>query len=211
MRETFNKRTSDSRVTCLPGDFLKTGVEDGWADLVVIAQAFHWCPDYDKAAVSRPLCFRIPILKLSTRPLPYSGRVCAHFEAKGYSGIHLEPGRPRSSWVAKIRDLIEPYEQGSPQFRLGLWKAVFDTPSYKANFQSPETKIWDYVVPTTAQGVHDRAFSKSYIAVLQTPEADKVHQEIDRILETSEKDWIDEKEGVFKYNYETFLVIMRRN
>ncbi|KAF8744050.1 WD40 repeat-like protein, partial [Rhizoctonia solani] len=188
MRETFNKRTSDSRVSCLPGDFLKTGVEDGWADLVVIAQAFHWCPDYDKAAAE------------FARILKPKGIVAFIW--------NLED-RERSSWVAKIRDLIEPYEQGSPQFRLGLWKAVFDTPSYKANFQPPETKIWDYVVPTTSQGVHDRAFSKSYIAVLQTPEADKVHQEIDRILETSEKDWIDEKEGVFKYNYETFLVIMR--
>lgn len=38
MRETFDKRTKDPRVSCLPGDFLNTGVEGGWADLVVIAQ-----------------------------------------------------------------------------------------------------------------------------------------------------------------------------
>ncbi|CAE6433775.1 unnamed protein product [Rhizoctonia solani] len=186
MRETFNNRTNDSRVTCLPGDFLKTGVEDGWADLV----AFHWCPDYDKAAAE--------FARIS--------------KPKGIVAFiwNLED-RERSPWVAKIRDLIEPYEQGSPQFRLGLWKAVFDTESYKASFQSPETKTWDYAVPTTVQGVHDRAFSKSYIAVLQPSEADKVHQQIDKILETSEKDWIDEKGGIFEYKYETFLVVMRRN
>ncbi|KAG8691205.1 hypothetical protein FRC11_005904 [Ceratobasidium sp. 423] len=189
MRETFNKQTKDSRVTCLAGDFLQTGVENGWADLVVIAQAFHWCPDYDKAAAE------------FARILKPKGVVAFIW--------NLED-RERSPWVAKIRDLIEPYEQGSPQFRLGLWKVVFDTPSYKANFQAPETKVWDYGVPTTIQGVHDRAFSKSYIAVLQPPESDKVHQGIDKIMGTAEKDWIDEKEGVFKYSYETFLVIMRK-
>ncbi|CUA72258.1 hypothetical protein RSOLAG22IIIB_00923 [Rhizoctonia solani] len=190
MRDTFNKRTHDSRVTCLAGDFLNTGVEDGWADLVVVAQAFHWCPDYDKAAAEFAR-----ILK-----------------PKGVAAFiwNLED-RERSPWVAKVRDLIEPYEQGSPQFRLGLWKAVFDTPSYKSNFQSPENKIWDYTIPTTVQGVHDRAFSKSYVAILQPPESDKVHQGIDEIMESAEKDWIDEKEGVFKYNYETLLVIMRKH
>ena len=33
-------------------DFSKSGVEKGQVDLVVIAQAWHWCPDYDAALVS---------------------------------------------------------------------------------------------------------------------------------------------------------------
>jgi hypothetical protein len=107
--------------------------------------------------------------------------------------------------------IVFKYFATQPRSLIQLWKAVFDTPSYKSNFQPPETKIWDYAVPTTVQGVHDRASSKSYIAVLQPPDADKVHQGIDKIMETSEKDWVDEKEGVFKYKYETFLVIMRKN
>lgn len=32
-------------------DFSNAGVEKGSVDLVVIAQAWHWCPDYDKALV----------------------------------------------------------------------------------------------------------------------------------------------------------------
>jgi hypothetical protein len=91
-----------------------------------------------------------------------------------------------------------------------LWKATFDTPSYKSNFQAPETKTWSYTIPTTVQGVHDRVFSKSYIAVLEPPESDKVHNGIDEIMANAEKDWINEKEGVFKYHYETFLVVMRK-
>ena len=32
-------------------DFSKTGLEEGEADMVVIAQAYHWCPDHEKAFV----------------------------------------------------------------------------------------------------------------------------------------------------------------
>ena len=50
MREVFTKTIQDERVTAEEGTFNATNVEDGWADLVVIAQAYHWCPDYSKAA-----------------------------------------------------------------------------------------------------------------------------------------------------------------
>jgi len=57
----------DGRISIAEGYFDAVKVEDGWADLVVIAQvrignidkrvvflisfqAFHWCPDYDAAA-----------------------------------------------------------------------------------------------------------------------------------------------------------------
>lgn len=36
-------------------DFSHSGVAKGEADAVVIAQAFHWCPDYQKALVSREM------------------------------------------------------------------------------------------------------------------------------------------------------------
>lgn len=38
MRETFSDSIQDSRVTLSEGTFDHTGVESGWADLVVIAQ-----------------------------------------------------------------------------------------------------------------------------------------------------------------------------
>ena len=33
-------------------DFSKAGLSEGTADAVIIAQAFHWCPDYEAALVS---------------------------------------------------------------------------------------------------------------------------------------------------------------
>ena len=46
MREQFSKTITDPRVSVAEGTFEATGVEDGWADLVVIAQVsrrFPWC------------------------------------------------------------------------------------------------------------------------------------------------------------------------
>ena len=38
MRDVFAKATTDPRVSVQAGTFDTTGVEDGWADLIVIAQ-----------------------------------------------------------------------------------------------------------------------------------------------------------------------------
>jgi hypothetical protein len=40
MRAQFIKSTKDDRVTCSEGVFDSTGVEDGWADVIIIAQVF---------------------------------------------------------------------------------------------------------------------------------------------------------------------------
>lgn len=69
MRGVFAKSATDSRASIAEGTFDKTGVENGWADVIIIAQvsegrtcgiiislttslllkAFHWCPDFDAA------------------------------------------------------------------------------------------------------------------------------------------------------------------
>ena len=68
MRAVFAEKTKDDRVTVAEGTFERVDAEDNWADLVVVAQvgpfrplawepkvehwsqAFHWCPDYERAA-----------------------------------------------------------------------------------------------------------------------------------------------------------------
>ncbi len=42
MRSVFSKTVTDPRTSAHEGTFDTTGVEDGWADLVVIAQACHF-------------------------------------------------------------------------------------------------------------------------------------------------------------------------
>ena len=67
MRDVFARTVKDDRIVVSEGTFDATGIEDNWADLVVIAQvrvvnsvlnhshvakmkAFHWCLDYNAAA-----------------------------------------------------------------------------------------------------------------------------------------------------------------
>ncbi len=38
MRSVFDKTIPDTRVSSQEGSFVKTGIEDGWADLVIMAQ-----------------------------------------------------------------------------------------------------------------------------------------------------------------------------
>ena len=49
MRDEFSKTIDDPRVSVAEGNFISTGIDDNWADVIVIAQAFHWCPDFDAA------------------------------------------------------------------------------------------------------------------------------------------------------------------
>ncbi|KAH9901007.1 S-adenosyl-L-methionine-dependent methyltransferase [Cubamyces lactineus] len=190
MRDVFTKTVSDPRASVREGTFDTTGIEDGWADLVVIAQAFHWCPDYDKAVAE------------FARILKPEGIVAFIW--------NLED-RNRAAWVAQLRDRIERHESGTPQFRLGLWRAAFSTPSYLANFEPQEENVWDYVLHGTRDIVVNRACSKSYIAVLSPEDKQKVIDDIDAILQRKEGlVWIDEAQGLFEYPYQTFLVVARK-
>jgi len=190
MRDTFLKTVKDDRVTVAEGSFDKTSINDGWADIVVIAQAFHWCPNYDSASTE------------FARILKPNGIVAFIW--------NLED-RDAARWVAQIRNRIESHEQGTPQFRLGLWRQTWDTPSYKANFDPPKENEWAYNLSSTLDVVTNRAHSKSYIAVLSENEKASVAADIEDIVQRGDdKVWIDESKGVFEYPYKTYVVISHK-
>ncbi|KAF8964667.1 S-adenosyl-L-methionine-dependent methyltransferase [Flammula alnicola] len=190
MREVFSRTVKDDRISLSEGYFDATGVEDGWADLVVIAQAFHWCPDYDKASAE------------FARILKPNGTVALVWNLEDKDG---------AKWVGRVRDLIEINEQGTPQFRHGYWRQTFDTPSYQKYFQPHEHRIWSYNLQGTKQSVVDRASSKSYIAVLPADKKAEVQNEIRRIIDQDpDKVWIDESKGIFEYPYKADVVIAHK-
>ncbi|GLB34909.1 putative methyltransferase [Lyophyllum shimeji] len=190
MREVFSKTVRDERVAIDNGTFENSGVEDGWADLVVIAQAFHWCPDYDRAFAE------------FARILNPEGVVVLIW--------NLED-RDRARWVAELRNRIERHENNTPQFRLNLWRQAFETQSYKQTFQSPVEKVWPYDLPATVDIAVDRALSKSYIAILPEVEKAQIRKDVRNIVEEGEgKVWIDEDKGVFEYPYQVFVVVARK-
>ncbi|KAF9500826.1 S-adenosyl-L-methionine-dependent methyltransferase [Pleurotus eryngii] len=187
MREVFSKSVNDERVTVTGGTFDTANVEDGWADLVVVAQAFHWCPDYDQAAAE------------FARILKPDGVVVLVWNLEDREG---------ASWVAQLRDRYEFYEQGTPQFRLDLWRQVFDTPSYQKHFKPHEEKKWQYKLTSDLNGVVNRAFSKSYISVLPDEEKAAVKSSIlDIVHRGDDLVWVDKEAGVFEYPYRTLVVV----
>lgn len=54
MRKVFTETVNDPRVSAQEGTFDTTGIEDGWADLVVIAQV--------RIPAFRPVCPRVRVL-----------------------------------------------------------------------------------------------------------------------------------------------------
>ncbi|KAJ7172457.1 methyltransferase type 11 [Mycena filopes] len=146
MRDVFSKTVVDEqgRVSISDGTFEQTHVEDGWADLVVVAQAFHWCPDFARASEE-------------------FGRI---LKPGGVLALiwNLED-RETAKWVAQVRDRIEQYEQGSPQYRLGMWRKAFETEAYQKAFDPPEEQTFGTPLQATLDIVVDRAcktlFAKS--------------------------------------------------
>ena len=119
--------------------------------------------------------------------------------------------RDEASWVAQLRDRIERHEEGTPQFRLFLWRQTFETASYKQSFLPHVEKIWPYTLETTLENAADRACSKSYIAILPDDAKSEVRKDVAAIISRGEdKVWIDEQKGTFEYPYKCYVVIAQK-
>ena len=132
--------------------------------------------------------------------------------------LSIDSGRPISllhsdsaAWIGQVRDRIERYELGTPQFRLGLWRKLFETPSYQKLFQPPIEEVWSYTLDGSIDIVTNRALSKSYIAIQPEDVKSKLRDEIRAVLERGDgKKWVDEDKGIFEYPYKTYVVILRQ-
>lgn len=179
------------RVSVENGSFGDIPVSDASVDILIGAQCFHWAdPDYQSAIAE------------FARVLKPNGTLALIW--------NLED-RNKARWVGQIRDAYEKYESGTPQYRLGWWKKMFETEAYKENFDSPQQFDYRVVHPTTSQGVVDRVWSKSYITAQSQAEQDKIAEDVRRILEQGHgRTWIDKEKSIFEYPYETNLYLMRR-
>ncbi|KAJ9480306.1 Methyltransf_11 domain-containing protein [Pseudozyma hubeiensis] len=163
-------------------------------DAVVVAQAWHWCQDWDAAL----------------------GQVAKALRSDGILALiwNLED-REAAPWVAQIRDLYEKYEDNTPQYRHMYWHAMYKAPTFASHFKADEPRHYHRTIPTTLQGVLDRVLSKSYISVLPKDKQDELVKDIsDYLNNTSDEQlgrkWIDKEQGVWEYPYRTDLFIFRR-
>ncbi|KAI5480634.1 methyltransferase type 11 [Pseudohyphozyma bogoriensis] len=196
MRKGFNDKLKEAGiegdlVECVDGAFDSIPLADGQADVVVAAQAFHWIGRDGTSAVTE-----------IARVLKPGGKLCLIW--------NLED-REKAPWVAELRDLYEKYEDGTPQYRLGWWKSIFDTEIYKTSFVAPEVTDFNQIILGTEDIAVDRILSKSYITALTDKQKEDLSVEAREVIKKGTgKVWIDEKEGTFEYPYETNLWVMTR-
>ncbi|PKI82654.1 hypothetical protein MVES1_003912 [Malassezia vespertilionis] len=163
------------------------------ADIVIIAQAWHWAPDFDKAL----------------------RRIAATLRTGGVLALmwNLED-RSAAKWVADFRDLYERYEAGATQYRHMLWKKMEETPSYQKYYQPLPPVHIQRALPTTEQDAIDRVMSKSYISILSDEHKQLLTDKMRQILEGPDtatgRKWIDKLRGKFEYPYKTDLHMYRR-
>ncbi|KAF8509269.1 hypothetical protein JB92DRAFT_2947584 [Gautieria morchelliformis] len=189
MRAQFSQTVQDSRVSVREGTFETTLVPDGWADLVVVAQAFHWCPDYDKAMAE------------FNRALAPNGRAVFIW--------NLEDSA--TAWVRQVRQTVEAFEGGTPQYRLGLWRKTFQTPSYLKYFEPPEEMIFKHIITGSLTRVLDRVYSKSFIAISSNETKEQIGKQVKEIVDRGDdKVWLDQKQGTFEYPYINTVIVMRK-
>lgn len=163
-------------------------------DAVFIAQAFHWF-----ASVSA--------LTEISRVLKKDGIVILIW--------NMENGR--ASWVGRLREAHQKHEAGTPQYRLGLWRTPFldpvSLPSLQEQFELPfEERQFEHSVTSSKEGVWQRVLSKSYIAVLDEEEKQKLKEEVDDILEEKDVPWfsVDEGDKLVKFPYTTDVVWFKK-
>ncbi|WVF66620.1 hypothetical protein IAT40_001360 [Kwoniella sp. CBS 6097] len=174
------------------GNTNQTEGESSGVDAVIIAQAWHWCPDHEAA-----------LTEIASYLRPGSPLILIW---------NLESFQPQ--WQADIRKAYQPYDLGSPQYYKGWWRKMFDTEAYKELFEKKEEVSFDWDVGMNEDQVIDRIFSKSYLTSAHLP-ADKrteLEAEIRRIVQRGDggHQWVDKEKGIFKYHYNTDVVVLRR-
>jgi len=190
MLEVFRKTVNDPRVSVSKGMFEGTGADDGWADLVIIATAFHWCLDLGGA------------VKEFVRILKPGGMLCFL-----WNGGDRDVG-----WVREVFN----YGQSVPTDKLEHdflgWKKLYDLPTYKENFFPPEGETVKYVQPSTLRVQVEQAMTSSAFAALDGDGKREAREKIKEIIERGDGlVWINEEEGSFEAPYSVPIIFMKRN
>ncbi|WP_046166609.1 class I SAM-dependent methyltransferase [Chromobacterium vaccinii] len=132
---------------------------DASMDVVVCAQAFHWFANEDA-------------LREIHRVLKPGGSLGLIWNVRDES----------CDWVARISDLLAPYEGDTPRFHSGAWRLPFETTSY---FAAPALTMLPHShVGPPERVIIDRFLSVSFIAALPDDEKRRFAEALRRLIAT---------------------------
>ncbi|KAJ3095740.1 hypothetical protein HK100_005741 [Physocladia obscura] len=171
MRAEFNASVGvEFGVTAQDGMANATGLPDASVDAVVCAQAFHWFAD-------------APTIREFRRILRPNGLLALIWNLEDPT---------RADWVAKVRTVYEQHELGTPQYRLGLWRAIFNpskSPETAQVFKLPlreEHFNHAFVAPGGLDAIWNRIHSKSYILTMDSETREKLKAQVFAVLKESD-------------------------
>ncbi|KAF9065607.1 S-adenosyl-L-methionine-dependent methyltransferase [Rhodocollybia butyracea] len=133
-----NANEIKSKISIKEGSFTDTGIEEGWADMIVIAQAYHWAdPAYDAASVE-------------------FGRILKPSGIVVYLWNLEDPDA--AAWAGSPQYRLELWRATFDATK---------SPRYPTLFEQPSEDVFEWTIPTTVDAIVERVRSKSYIAVME--------------------------------------------
>jgi len=179
MREELEKKGLGSRLKIVKGEATNMPIENGWADALIAAQAFHWFDNKDA-------------LKEIHRVLRPGGQFGMIWNVEDYNAPVDWPSS--SKWELELRKIVSGLEDGQSRFRDMNWKQVFEeqqdtTPwqtlkdTFTHNFPSfslplgEEKCSWDRVW-LSDEKIWERYSTLSQIANLPDEQKAAVHEQV---------------------------------
>ncbi|NJN92435.1 MAG: class I SAM-dependent methyltransferase, partial [Leptolyngbyaceae cyanobacterium SL_5_14] len=127
------------------------------ADVITVAQAFHWFQgEAALAEIHRVL------------------------KPGGHLGILWNVRDESADWVAQISEIITPYEGDVPRYRTGQWRTAFERTDL---FTPLKTQTFSYVHQYDLDTAIDRVASISFIAALDAQMQQTVLRRVRELLE----------------------------
>ncbi|CAO3656467.1 unnamed protein product [Mucor hiemalis] len=160
MREKISQTLPN--VKCLKGTAWSIPVESHSQDAVMLAQCFHWFDDIES-------------LTELNRILKPGGLVVLIWNMES---------QERSEWVARMRALYQQFDGAAPQYRMGYWKRVFESPQATAMYDLPlQHRRFEFDTLAKRGDIWARIQSKSYIAILDNDARETLRDQIEAVLE----------------------------
>ncbi|KAH7328963.1 S-adenosyl-L-methionine-dependent methyltransferase [Stachybotrys elegans] len=190
MRGTLAKKKLKG-VDVREGTAVKMNVPDGWADAVVVAQAFHWFATEEALDEIR-------------RVLKPDGKLGLVYNIENYNSPSSWPAA--TAWEKKTSDLVlDLPDDGQPRFRHSHWRIVLDAQAQAAapKFSTPlgEDSV-PWTVKLSKAALWDRMNTLSQVALLQGAEREAWRarwEDAVKEAEGYEKDELEIHGGTFFY------------
>lgn len=143
-------------IDTLRGDAQNLPLATGIADAVICAQAFHW--------------FATPAALAEIHRVLRPG---------GVLGLIWNVRDPSVEWVAKLTEIMAPYEGDAPRYDHGEWRHVFPARGFGP---LQERSFAHSHVGAPEQVIVDRVASVSFIAALPTAERERVLDQVRELI-----------------------------